>query len=76
MPNFTAGENMCISQLIQGINLADAKEQVIEVMKDLAPHGNLRQKNYRTFWWTAAKVRFCVSSDFSIRSTLWRRADR
>ncbi len=35
MPNFTAGENMCISQLIQGINLADAKDQVLEVMKDL-----------------------------------------
>ncbi|MBK8722711.1 MAG: ABC transporter ATP-binding protein [Saprospiraceae bacterium] len=35
MPNFTAGENMCISQLIQGISLKEAKKQVLEVMKDL-----------------------------------------
>jgi len=35
MPNFTAGENMCISQLIQGSSLAQAKKEVKEVMKEL-----------------------------------------
>lgn len=32
MPNFTAGENMCISQLMQGMTLAEAKDKVLETM--------------------------------------------
>ncbi|MGK0365709.1 MAG: lipoprotein-releasing system ATP-binding protein [Saprospiraceae bacterium] len=35
MPNFTAGENMCISQLIRGMSMADAKKIVVEVMAEL-----------------------------------------
>lgn len=32
MPNLSAGENMCISQLIEGKNLAESKPSVINVM--------------------------------------------
>jgi ABC-type lipoprotein export system ATPase subunit len=35
MPNFTAGENMSISQLIQGIPLDESKERVFEMMQSL-----------------------------------------
>jgi len=35
MPNFSAGENMCISQLIQGQSLTAAKSQVKNVMEEL-----------------------------------------
>jgi ABC-type lipoprotein export system ATPase subunit len=35
MPNFTAGENMSISQLIQGIPLDQSKERVFEMMQSL-----------------------------------------
>ena len=35
MPNFTAGENMCISQLIRGMTMADAKKIIVEVMAEL-----------------------------------------
>ena len=35
MPNFTAGENMCISQLIRGVPLAEAKKYVLQVMREL-----------------------------------------
>lgn len=39
MPNFTSGENMCISQLIQGISFEEAKANVLENMEalDLSP---------------------------------------
>ncbi len=35
MPNFSAGENMCISMLIEGRKLTEVKEKVIEVMGKL-----------------------------------------
>ncbi len=35
MPNFTAGENMCISQLIKGVSLEEARKQVLDVMSQL-----------------------------------------
>ncbi|WP_235299139.1 ABC transporter ATP-binding protein [Portibacter marinus] len=35
MPNFSAGENMCISMLIEGKKLSDVKEKVLEVMEKL-----------------------------------------
>ncbi len=35
MPNFTAGENMCISQLIKGKTIVEAKPKVQEIMKEL-----------------------------------------
>ena len=35
MPNFSAGENMCISQLIQGKTMEAAKVLVLQQMKDL-----------------------------------------
>ncbi len=35
MPNFTAGENMCISMLIEGKGLKEVKEKVLDVMKKL-----------------------------------------
>lgn len=35
MPNFTAGENMCISMLIEGKKLDEVKEKVLEVMAKL-----------------------------------------
>lgn len=35
MPNFTAGENMCISMLIEGKPMAEVKEKVLDVMKKL-----------------------------------------
>ncbi|GLR16664.1 ABC transporter ATP-binding protein [Portibacter lacus] len=35
MPNFSAGENMCISMLIEGKELAEVKEKVLEVMEKL-----------------------------------------
>lgn len=39
MPNFTAGENMCISMLIEGKAMKEVKEKVLHVMErlDLAP---------------------------------------
>lgn len=39
MPNFTAGENMCISMLIEGKGLDEVKSRVLEVMSrlNLAP---------------------------------------
>mgnify|MGYP000376965414 CR=1 FL=1 len=35
MPNFSAGENMCISMLIEGKKLSDVKQKVLEVMDKL-----------------------------------------
>lgn len=35
MPNFTAGENMCISMLIEGKRLSDVKTKVFQVMEKL-----------------------------------------
>jgi len=35
MPNFTAGENMCVSRLINGTPLSEAKKEVLEVMSEL-----------------------------------------
>lgn len=35
MPNFTAGENMCISMLIEGKELYEVKSKVLEVMSKL-----------------------------------------
>lgn len=35
MPNFTAGENMCISMLIEGKDLSEVKEKVLQVMAKL-----------------------------------------
>lgn len=35
MPNFTAGENMCISQLIKGKTIVEAKPKVEEIMAEL-----------------------------------------
>ena len=35
MPNFTAGENMCISQLIRGAQLREAKSAVLATMHEL-----------------------------------------
>ncbi|MEZ4962626.1 MAG: ABC transporter ATP-binding protein [Saprospiraceae bacterium] len=35
MPNFTAGENMCISRLIRGVPLAEAREEVLATMEEL-----------------------------------------
>ncbi len=35
MPNFTAGENMCISQLIEGMPLSTARKTVSKVMEEL-----------------------------------------
>ena len=35
MPNFSAGENMCISQLIHGVNFLEAKNNVLQVMEEL-----------------------------------------
>ncbi len=35
MPNFTAGENMCISQLIRGVPLREAKSAVLATMQEL-----------------------------------------
>ncbi len=35
MPNFTAGENMCISQLIKGKSISEAKPKVLEIMEEL-----------------------------------------
>jgi putative ABC transport system ATP-binding protein len=35
MPNFSAGENMCISMLIEGKELSEVKEKVLEVMAKL-----------------------------------------
>ncbi len=35
MPNFTAGENMCISMLIEGKELKEVKSKVLEVMDKL-----------------------------------------
>lgn len=35
MPNFSAGENMCISRLLRGDSLANAKKEVLKVMTSL-----------------------------------------
>lgn len=33
MPNFTAGENMCISQLMKGMSLEEAKKTILQAMQ-------------------------------------------
>ena len=33
MPNFTAGENMCISQLLKGMSIKEARARVLDAMK-------------------------------------------
>jgi ABC-type lipoprotein export system ATPase subunit len=42
MPNFTAGENASVSQLIRGNELEDVKERVLEVMRAI----NLKEELY------------------------------
>lgn len=35
MPNFTAGENMCLGRMINGTALEEVKEEVLEIMESL-----------------------------------------
>jgi ABC-type lipoprotein export system ATPase subunit len=35
MPNFTAGQNMCVALLMQGVNWNSAKQRVLEIMPKL-----------------------------------------
>ena len=44
MPNFTSGQNMCISQMIQGISFENAKEKVYKAMEDLDLPRNVFEK--------------------------------
>lgn len=44
MPNFTAGENMMFSLLLQGKNFIESKEKVLEVMKLLSLDSSVFEK--------------------------------
>ena len=44
MPNFTAGENMSMSQLIHGESVEQAKENVLKVMEELNLHDEVYNK--------------------------------
>ncbi len=44
MPNFTAGENMCISRLIRGVPLAQARQEVLATMEELRLEGDIFYK--------------------------------